>query len=417
MNILVIGSGGREHALVWKLAQSKARPRMFAIPGNPGIAKLATLLPVGDGSPATLLAAAQSVSADLTVVGPEAPLVAGVVDIFRAAGLKIVGPTAAAAQLEGSKIFAKQFFERIGIPTARFLTAEHAGQAIQALTKFDYPVVIKADGLAAGKGVVIAPDRSAAEAAIRDLGGRLVIEEFLTGEEVSLIALTDGRDVAALAPAQDHKRVFDRDTGPNTGGMGAYCDSRILSEEEKQRILDTVIRPTVEATGFTGFLYAGLMMTASGPKLLEYNVRLGDPETQPILYNLRSDLVDLLMAAATGELSGARMQWSAASAVCIVLASGGYPGKFETGLSISGVEQAESTGATVFHAGTRTGAHGLETAAGRVLGVTAGGADLAEAIANAYAAVGKIQFTAMHYRCDIGAKGLKRYNKNTGMGT
>jgi len=417
MNILVIGSGGREHALVWKLAQSAARPRIFAMPGNPGIAKLATLLPAGDSSPATLLAAAQSVSADLTVVGPEAPLVAGVVDAFRAAGLKIVGPTAAAAQLEGSKIFAKEFFQRIGIPTARFLTAEHPDQAIDALKRFDYPVVIKADGLAAGKGVIIAPDRPAAEAGIQSLGGRLVIEEFFTGEEVSLIALTDGRHVAALAPAQDHKRVFDGDAGPNTGGMGAYCDSRILGEAEKGRILDTIIRPTIDATRFTGFLYAGLMMTASGPKLLEYNVRLGDPETQPILYNLRSDLVEVLMAAATGGLGGVTMEWDSASSVCIVLASGGYPAKSETGLPISGIEEAESTGATVFHAGTRTGVQGLETAGGRVLGVTAGGADLAEAIGNAYTAAGKIHFSGMHYRRDIGAKGLKRYNKNTGTGT
>jgi phosphoribosylamine--glycine ligase len=410
MNILVIGSGGREHALVWKLAQSKARPRIFAIPGNPGIAKLATLLPAGDGAPATLLAAAQSVSADLTVVGPEAPLVAGVVDTFRAAGLIIVGPTAAAAQLEGSKIFAKEFFQRIGIPTARFVTADHPEQAIEALARFDYPVVVKADGLAAGKGVIIAPDRAAAEAAIRDLGGRLVIEEFLSGEEVSFIALTDGRDVAPLAPAQDHKRVFDGDAGPNTGGMGAYCDSRILGEADRVRILDTIIRPTVEATQFTGFLYAGLMMTASGPKLLEYNVRLGDPETQPILYNLRSDLAEVLMAAATGGLSGVPMEWSSASSVCIVLASGGYPGKSETGVAISGVEEAESIGATVFHAGTKTGRQGLETAGGRVLGVTAGGRDLAEAIGAAYAAAGKIHFAGLHYRRDIGAKGLKRYN-------
>jgi phosphoribosylamine--glycine ligase len=285
MRILVIGSGGREHALVWRLAQSAERPKLFAIPGNPGMAQLATLLPIGDGSPYTLLAAAESVHADLTVVGPEAPLVAGVVDAFRAAGRKIVGPTAAAAQLEGSKIFAKQFFHRLGIPTAAFVSADTPEQALKALNRFEYPVVIKTDGLAAGKGVVIAPDRAAAESAIRSLGGRMVVEEFLAGEEVSFIALTDGRNVVPLAPTQDHKTAFDSDKGPNTGGMGAYCDSRILTEAETTRILDTIIRPTVAATQFTGFLYAGLMMTANGPKILEYNVRLGDPETQPPAQN------------------------------------------------------------------------------------------------------------------------------------
>ena len=416
MNILVIGSGGREHALVWRLAQSDSRPRLFASPGNPGIAKHATVLPPGDGSPQALLAAAQSIHADLTVVGPEAPLVAGVVDLFRAAGLRIVGPTAAAAQLEGSKIFAKNFFQQAKIPTAEFVTTESEQQAIEALSRFSFPVVIKADGLAAGKGVVIATDRATAESAIRSLGGRLVIEEFLTGEEVSFIALTDGRDVAPLAPAQDHKAAFDGDTGPNTGGMGAYCDPRILNETEKTQILDTIIRPTVAATEFTGFLYAGLMMTASGPKLLEYNVRLGDPETQPILYSLQSDLAATLMSAAVGELGGVKLEWSPKPSVCIVLASGGYPGKFEAGFPISGIDDAEAAGATVFHAGTKQGATDLETAGGRVLGVTAAGADLSDAIGKAYHAAGRIHFAGIRYRRDIGAKGLKRYNK-IGMGT
>jgi phosphoribosylamine--glycine ligase len=417
MRILVIGSGGREHALVWRLAQSADRPKLFAIPGNPGMAKLATLLPIGDGSPQRLLAAAESVEADLTVVGPEAPLVAGVVDAFRAAGRKIVGPTAAAAQLEGSKIFAKHFFHRAGIPTAAFVSADTPEQALQALDHFEYPVVIKADGLAAGKGVVIAPDRAAAESAIRSSGGRMVVEQFLVGEEVSFIALTDGQNVVPLAPTQDHKTVFDSDTGPNTGGMGAYCDSRILTAAETEQILDTIIRPTVAATQFTGFLYAGLMMTASGPKILEYNVRLGDPETQPILHRLKTDLAPVLFAAASAELGSVTLDWNSGPSVCVVMASGGYPGKFTTGLPISGIERAEASGATVFQAGTRLGSHGLETAGGRVLGVTAAGADLAEAIDSAYSAVGSIHFEHMHYRHDIGAKGLKRYNKNVGMGT
>src|SRR5712691_1700856 len=412
MRILVIGSGGREHALVWRLAQSAQPHTIFAAPGNPGIAQHATLVPAGDGSPQTLLATAQSIEADLTVVGPEAPLVAGVVDVFRAAGRKIVGPTAAAAQLEGSKIFAKEFFRRAGIPTAEFIAADSPSQALDALHRFDYPVVIKADGLAAGKGVVIAPDRAAAQSAIQSIGGRLVVEEFLTGEEVSFIALTDGRSVVPLAPTQDHKTVFDHDTGPNTGGMGAYCDSRILSEAETERVLDTIIRPTVEATQFTGFLYAGLMMTAAGPKILEYNVRLGDPETQPILHRLRTDLAAVLLAAAAGELGGVTLDWDPGPSVCVVMASGGYPGKFDSGFPISGINEAEAAGATVFHAGTRLGPHGLETAGGRVLGVTASGADLAEAIDRAYSAAQMIHFDHMHYRRDIGAKGLKRYNRN-----
>jgi phosphoribosylamine--glycine ligase len=417
MRILVIGSGGREHGLVWRLACDSAHHDIYATPGNPGIAKLATLVPAGDGSPRALLAAANSVQADLTVVGPEAPLVAGVVDIFRAAGLKIVGPTAAAARLEGSKIFAKQFFERASIPTARFVAAETPEEALQALDRFDYPVVIKADGLAAGKGVVIAPDRRTAESAIRRLAGRIVVEAFLAGEEVSFIALTDGRNVVPLAPAQDHKAVYDQDRGPNTGGMGAYCDSRILSDAETTRILDTIILPTVEATRFTGFLYAGLMMTASGPKILEYNVRLGDPETQAILHRLRSDLAPFLLAASEGGLGSGQIDWNPEPSVCIVLASGGYPGKFDTGLPIRGIAEAESTGATVFHAGTRLGAQGLETAGGRVLGVTAAGPDLATAIDRAYTAAAKIHFDRMHYRRDIGDKGLKRYNRNVGVGT
>ena len=417
MRILVIGSGGREHALVWRLARAAERHKLFATPGNPGMAQLATLIPIGDGSPQTLLAAAESIDADFTVVGPEAPLVAGVVDVFRAAGRKIVGPTAAGAQLEGSKIFAKQFFQRAGIPTARFVSAETPEQARDALKCFEYPVVIKADGLAAGKGVVIAKDRAAAESAIGHLGGRMVVEEFLTGEEVSFIALTDGRNVLPFAPAQDHKTVFDGDTGPNTGGMGAYCDSRILTAAETERILDTIIQPTVAATQFTGFLYAGLMMTASGPKILEYNVRLGDPETQPILHRLNSDLAPALLAAASGALGGLSLDWNSGPSVCVVMASGGYPGKFDTGLPISGIDQAEASGATVFHAGTRLGASGLETAGGRVLGVTAAGADLADVIHRAYSAVGLIHFDRMHYRRDIGAKGLRRYNKNVGMGT
>ena len=403
MRILVLGGGGREHALCWKLAQSKG-VEVFASPGNPGIAQLGACLP----APSSYLAVAEQIGADLTVVGPEAPLVAGVVDEFRAHGRNIVGPNRAAAQLEGSKIFAKNFFVQSNIPTAAYDTVENAAAARRAMERFGFPVVLKADGLAAGKGVVIVNYRAEAEAALATLTGPLVVEEFLRGEEVSFIALCDGRNVVPLAPTQDHKAVFDGDTGPNTGGMGAYCDSHILTDAQTQEILDRVIRPTVAATGFTGFLYAGMMMTDTGPKVLEFNVRLGDPETQPLMQRMASDFVPALVAAATGDLAGAKLEWHAGPSVCVVLASGGYPGPLETGKPIHGVAQAEAAGATVFHAGTRQGPDGLCTSGGRVLGVTASGDNLASAIDRAYYAVAQIRFDGMHYRTDIGHKGLVR---------
>jgi phosphoribosylamine--glycine ligase len=410
MKILVLGGGGREHALAWKLAQSPGHS-IFAAPGNPGIAKIGTCVPVRDGSPEGLLSLAEDIGADLTVVGPEAPLVAGVVDAFRARGRKIVGPCRAAAQLEGSKVFAKNFFVKSKIPTAEYVIVEDAAGARNALDRFGFPVVLKADGLAAGKGVVIAHDRAEAEAALATLQGRLVVEEFLTGEEVSFIALCDGRDVLPLEPTQDHKAVFDGDAGPNTGGMGAYSDSAVLTAAQSREILERVIYPTVEATGFTGFLYAGMMMTADGPKVLEFNVRLGDPETQPLMHRMASDFVPALVAAAEGRLGSAKLEWRAGPSVCVVLASGGYPGTYESGRPITGLDSAEALGATVFHAGTRQGPRGIETAGGRVLGVTAGADDLETAIGRAYRAAREIRFEGMHYRGDIGRKGLERYNK------
>jgi phosphoribosylamine--glycine ligase len=403
MKILVLGGGGREHALCWKLAQSRG-VEVFASPGNPGIAQLGACLP----TPRSYLALAEEIAADLTVVGPEAPLVAGVVDEFRARGKKIVGPDRAAAQLEGSKVFAKHFFVQTGIPTADYITVESPADARRAIDRFGFPVVLKADGLAAGKGVVIAHDRAEAEAALTTLTSRLVVEEFLRGEEVSFIALCDGRNVVPLAPTQDHKAVFDGDTGPNTGGMGAYCDSAILSDSQTQYVLDRVVRPTVAATGFTGFLYAGLMMTDTGPKVLEFNVRLGDPETQPLMKRMASDFVPVLMAAAAGELAGVTLDWRPDPTVCVVLASGGYPGSFSSGKPIRGIADAEATGATVFHAGTRLDPIGLVTSGGRVLGVTASGPTLASAIDHAYRGVDKVAFDGMHYRTDIGRKGVAR---------
>ncbi len=413
MKVLIIGGGGREHALAWRIAQSPEVERVFATPGNPGIAHVAECLPAGDGSPAAYLAVAESVDADLTVVGPEAPLVTGVVDVFRAHGRAILGPTAEAARLEGSKIFAKNFLRQSNIPTAAFATARDVAAGRRALDRFTYPMVIKADGLAAGKGVVIAKNYAVAEAALESLTPPFVIEDCLRGEEVSFIVLSDGRNVVPLAPTQDHKAVFDDDTGPNTGGMGAYCDSRILTADESRAILDRIIRPTVEATAFTGFLYAGLMMTAEGPKVLEFNVRLGDPETQPILHRMQSDLAPLLMAAAHGALPDAPLDWKPGPSVCVVLASSGYPGAFTAGKPIHGIDDAEATGATIFQAGTRQGPAGLETAGGRVLGVTASGAGLAAAIDNVYAAARLIHFDGIHFRTDIGRKGLKRYGGAT----
>ncbi|HUK16732.1 MAG TPA: phosphoribosylamine--glycine ligase [Bryobacteraceae bacterium] len=405
MRILIIGGGGREHALAWKLAQSKG-VEVFAAPGNPGIAEVGTCLPVSSG----LAGAAEEIAADLTVVGPEAPLVTGVVDEFRARGLKIVGPDRQMARLEGSKVFAKNFFMQRMIPTADYCMAENESEARKAIDRFGFPVVLKADGLAAGKGVIVARDRAEAEASLASLKGRLVIEEFLRGEEVSFIALCDGRDVVPLAATQDHKAVFDGDTGPNTGGMGAYSDGGLLSEAQTAEILQRVIYPTVEATGFTGFLYAGLMMTAAGPKVLEFNVRLGDPETQPLMHRMESDFVPALTAAAEGRLREVKLAWRTGPSVCVVLASAGYPGAYQTGQPITGMAEAQAAGATVFQAGTRRGESGaLETAGGRVLGVAAGGPDLKTAIAGAYRAVEKIRFEGMHYRHDIGQKGLARH--------
>ncbi len=399
VKILVIGSGGREHAIAWRLA--KEGHRVFGAPGNPGIAEVGTLI-------ATTDYAGAADGMDLVVVGPEAPLVTGVVDDLRARGIPVVGPNRENAQLEASKIYSKEFMRRIGIPTARFERVETVEAGIAALSGFEYPLVIKADGLAAGKGVIIAQNREEAERAVHSLGPRLVIEEFLQGEEVSFIVISDGKSFVPFEATQDHKTVGDDDTGPNTGGMGAYCDGRILTSEQAARVIDAVIEPAISATRFTGFLYAGLMMTASGPKVLEFNVRLGDPETQPLMYRMSdsTSFADLLMRSATGSLAGAKIEWNRQPSVCVVMAAAGYPGQVRTGDAITGIE---TCGAQVFHAGTKRTERGLETSGGRVLGVTASGSDLPGAIANAYAAVGKIHFDGMHYRRDIGRKGLKRW--------
>ena len=416
MKILVVGSGGREHALCWKLAQSPKASALYAAPGNPGIAQVATCLSTTD-----YLAAAESIDADLTVVGPETPLAAGIVDQFRAKGRRIVGPTAAAARLESSKAFAKELMLRAGIPTARFAAVNSSEEARDALLEFDLPVVIKADGLAAGKGVVIANTHAESNRAIDQLmtigssivpGNALVIEEFLVGEEVSFIVLSDGVNVLALEPTQDHKTVNDGDQGPNTGGMGAYCDGRILDPFRQELVMAQVIRPAIaqmrsEGMLFTGFLYAGLMMTSQGPKVVEFNARLGDPETQVLMHRMASDFVAPLFAAAHGALDETPLDWKADPSVCVVLAAAGYPGAVRTGDAITGLDQVHD--ATVFHAGTKVDNNVLTTSGGRVLGVTSSGATLDLAMSNTYSEVRKIHFDGMHYRKDIGRKGLKRW--------
>ncbi len=422
MKILVAGSGGREHALAWRLAQSPSVSKVYASPGNAGISADAECVPLIDPSPAGYLALAKSLGVNLTVVGPEAPLVAGIADAFLADGRLIVGPTAAGAEMEGSKSFSKQVMAEGGVPTARYVEVTTYDDAVKALHQFPYPVVIKADGLAAGKGVVIAEDRATAietisqflAGSLGEAGKRLVIEEFLVGEEVSYIVMTDGESILATEPAQDHKTIFDGDKGPNTGGMGAYCDSRILTGAQRSEVIGKIIEPTLavlrrRGTPFSGFLFAGLMMTADGPKTLEFNCRFGDPETQPILYRMNGDLGEVLMALAQKRLAEVKVDWNTEPSICLVLAAAGYPGKVRAGDAITGFAEAEAEGAKVFHAGTKRVGSDIVTAGGRVLGVTASGATLQSAIDRAYRAASHLRFDGMQMRRDIGHKGLKRW--------
>ena len=423
MKVLVLGSGGREHAIAWKLSVSPSVSTVYRLPGNPGCPPVATCLSAESTTPEAYLKVAQQIGADLTVVGPEAPLVDGVVDLFQSKGLLIFGPTQSAAQLEGSKSFSKHFMQRAGIPTARFLTASSPAEAASALEQFTYPLVIKADGLAAGKGVVICPDRTTAQITLDGMfagtlvgaaGSKVLIEEFLTGEEVSFIGLSDGERVLPLEPSQDHKTIFDGDHGPNTGGMGAYSDSRILTAPQRDFAMREVMDRTVqqmkaEGMPFQGFLYAGLMMTDHGPMVLEFNVRLGDPETQALLHRMDCDFGAVLYQAARGQVQPSLLHFKDDPSVCVVLAAHGYPGTVRKGDEITGIAEAEAAGASVFHAGTAMRDGKLVTAGGRVLGVTHSGPTLQAAIDNAYAACAHIQFEGMQIRHDIGAKGLKRW--------
>ena len=419
MRLLVVGGGGREHALAWKIAQSPLVDTLFAAPGNPGIARHARCVDIGVDAHGELVDFARRERVDLTVIGPEAPLVAGLADRFAEAGLTAFGPSAGAAAIEGSKAFSKDLMRRYGIPTARFATFDEPAGARRFCRELGAPLVVKADGLAAGKGAIVCATLEDADAAIAECmerrafgaaGARVVVEEFMVGQEVSFFVLSNGGDVMALAAAEDHKAIFDGDRGPNTGGMGCYSPVAVFDEALEKRVMETIVRPTLaalarEGAPYRGVLYTGLMLTAQGPRVVEFNCRFGDPECQALMVRAPGDLVPLLLAAARGDAWPPARSWSSAASVCVNVASGGYPGKYQAGLPIRGVEAAEARpGVRVFHAGTATRNSQLVTAGGRVLGVTAVAESMEAAIAAAYAAVGEISFDGMHYRTDIGRR-------------
>jgi phosphoribosylamine---glycine ligase len=419
MKVLIVGGGGREHALAWKIAQSPLVDTLFAGPGNPGIARHARCVDIGVDAHDDLVAFARRERIDLTVIGPEAPLVAGLADRFAAAGLAVFGPSARAAAIEGSKAFSKDLMRRHGIPTARFATFDDIDGARRFCREMGAPLVVKADGLAAGKGAIVCATLEEADAALVECmerrafgaaGARVVVEEFMIGQEISWFVLSNGGDVMTLAAAEDHKAVFDGDRGPNTGGMGCYSPVAVFDEALEKRVMETIVRPTLaalagEGAPYHGVLYVGLMLTAQGPKVVEFNCRFGDPECQALMVRAPGDLVPLLRAAADGDAWPPAHPWPATASVCVNIASGGYPGKYRTGLPIRGVEAADARpGVQVFHAGTATKNGDLVTAGGRVLGVTAVAASMDAAIAAAYAAVHEISFEGMHYRTDIGRR-------------
>jgi phosphoribosylamine---glycine ligase len=417
MNVLLIGSGGREHALAWKLAQSPALSKLYAAPGNPGIARHAELVNLDVADHPTVVNFCRTRSIGLVVIGPEAPLVAGLADDLRAADMRVFGPGKAAAQLEGSKGFTKDLCRQADIPTAGYVRAAGPEDGLAKLAPFGLPVVIKADGLAAGKGVVIATSREDAERAVREANGPLVIEEFLDGEEASLFALSDGKTVVPFGSAQDHKRVGDGDTGPNTGGMGAYSPARVLSPALERQAMREIVEPTVRAladagTPFVGVIYAGLMLTARGPRLIEYNARFGDPEAQVLMPRLESDLLLLMLACAEERLAEAEPpKFGDRVALTVVMAAKGYPGTPETGSRVGGLDRAEAAGALVFQAGTQEREGELVAAGGRVLAVTAEGPTVRWAQQAAYAAVDRIDFPDGFCRRDIGWREIEREKK------
>lgn len=420
MKVLVVGSGGREHALCWKIAQ-RPDTEVYVAPGNIGMVDVATLVNIKVDDIAGLVDFAKAEGIDLTVVGPELPLTLGIVDAFQEAGLACFGPNKAAAKLEGSKAFSKELMKKYGIPTAAFDTFTDVEKAKAFVDEIGVPCVVKADGLAAGKGVIICMTREEADKAIEDMltdhafgdaSATIVIEEYMVGPEVSVLAFADGKSVLPMVSAQDHKRIFDGDKGPNTGGMGAYSPAPVYTEALSTEVNKTIIEPTIaamaaEGTPFTGILYTGLMLTEKGPRVLEYNVRFGDPETQPIMVRMKSDIVELFQACVDGKLDEATLEWHDEAAVCVIMASGGYPASSEKGVPIHGLDDIAAEEAIVFHSGTAEKDGEIVTNGGRVLGVTAKDATIKGAIDKAYAAVEKINFDHMQFRRDIGARALQ----------
>ncbi|MBQ2449697.1 MAG: phosphoribosylamine--glycine ligase [Peptococcaceae bacterium] len=418
MKVLVVGSGGREHALVWKISQSPMVDKIYCAPGNAGIGEMAECVAIKAEDLDGLLDFAVQNEIGLTVVGPEVPLTMGIVDKFQEKGLKIFGPSGRAAEIEGSKTFAKDLMAKYGIPTAKYGAFTDAAEAKAFLAEVGLPCVVKADGLAAGKGVLICETKEEAETAVEDIlvdnkfgnaGSRVVVEEFLTGQEVSMLAFSDGKTIVPMVSSQDHKRIWDGDKGLNTGGMGAYSPAPIYTADIHEIVVPQVLEATIKAMEqegrpFAGILYAGLMLTADGPKVLEFNARFGDPETQAVLPRLKSDLVEIFLAIIDGRLAEMNIEWHEEAAVCVVMASGGYPESSDKGRVITGLKEAEEAGAIVFHAGTKETDGNIVTNGGRVLGISALGKDIAEAIENAYKGVKQITFENMQYRTDIGKK-------------
>ena len=419
MKILIIGSGGREHAIVWKIAQSPKVKKIYCAPGNPGISQLAENVPIEVTQLDRLVQFAKAMQIDLTFVGPEVPLIDGIVDIFQKNKLTIIGPTKKAAQLEGSKTFAKKILKKYNIPTAGFETFSDYKKAKTYLENSLYPIVIKASGQAAGKGVLVAQNKKEALQFLNEImiakvfgasGNQVVIEEYLAGQEVSFIVATDGKDFISFLPSQDHKRIYDGDKGPNTGGMGAYAPVPFVTKKLIEKIEKTIVAPTIKAMAkegipYSGILYPGLILTEDGPKVLEFNCRFGDPETQPLMTLLKTDLIDILLAIKNKKIKNLKLKWHPGSSVCVVLTSYGYPGSYETGKEIRGLPQKNIS---IFHSGTKLVNNKIVTSGGRVLGITAQDKDLKSAIKKVYKYIGKkgVHFSSMHYRKDIGKKGL-----------
>lgn len=422
MNILVIGSGGREHAICWKLRMGPSARKIYCAPGNGGTSKSAANVDIPVQEHSEVIKFCEKSGIDLVVVGPEAPLARGISDDLEDAGIKVFGPSRAASRLESDKIFAKELMSKHGIPTADFRVFDNYGKAEKYIKSKGLPLVVKAYGLAAGKGVIVAVSREEALSAAQNMlvkkkfgqaGERIIIEDYLDGEEASILVLTDGENVIPLASSQDHKRVFDGDKGPNTGGMGAYSPAPVITEELFKKVSNEIIYPTIKALGregikYKGVLYYGIMITKTGPRVLEYNARFGDPETQVILPRLKSDLAELLMATAGGDISGKVLEWDRRDCACVVLAEEGYPGEYEKHKEITGLNEAEKDGALIFHAGTIEKNGKYVTSGGRVLNVVGMAEGIENAVAVAYKAISKIQFEGMHYRKDIGYRAVKR---------